>query len=574
MLGMETRMLRIGELLSDAAVFAMPAFQRPYSWDPDIAAQLYDDVSSAMIRGQRQNRRGPNTSDYFLGPIIVTRDGNTQHFQVIDGQQRLVTLTIILAILRDLLAFGALKEELHRAIIRPSHNLMHLPEVPRVQLREGDQAQLLAWVQTMGATRTLPPDDADSSVRLLEVIKRLRTDIGEPRSDYIADLASFILLNCYIVEIVAQNTDDAYVLFRSLNGRGQPLNDLELAKAELLGRTPPPGIDIAGLARNWTEAENKLGPDALTDYLKTILALLIEYPQGRELRDLVREILSDQLKAHRFQQYLSAFLGHFVRLDEGLLDFGPDSDRINRLIECLRHCPTKYWQPAALMWLAVHPDPTRAGHVHWQFFRALDALSWGLCILGKTKGQIVSRFKKIVVRIGRDRRGALTSAGSELHLTEDEQAALRKLLTNRLSAKRKFVKPLLLRLNAEMLDPQIPVYFPDKVTIEHVLPQNPTNSWLHLYPNAQRRSILTELLGNYAILTRSINSSAKNFEFIRKRSVIFNLASGQSFPLTNDLGQYETWTEEDLLDRHHRLVERASRMLLLTPIIDWQEAAE
>jgi uncharacterized protein with ParB-like and HNH nuclease domain len=50
-LSFETQMLRIGELLSDATVFDMPAFQRPFCWDEDTAAQLYDDISSAMVRG-------------------------------------------------------------------------------------------------------------------------------------------------------------------------------------------------------------------------------------------------------------------------------------------------------------------------------------------------------------------------------------------------------------------------------------------------------------------------------------------------------------------------------------------
>ena len=50
-LSFDTQMLRIGELFSDASVFIMPPFQRPYCWDDDTAVQLYEDISSAMICG-------------------------------------------------------------------------------------------------------------------------------------------------------------------------------------------------------------------------------------------------------------------------------------------------------------------------------------------------------------------------------------------------------------------------------------------------------------------------------------------------------------------------------------------
>ena len=86
-LSFETQMIRIGELFSDAAAFEMPAFQRPYRWDEDTAAQLHDDISAAMIRGRPEKSGRKNRQDCFLGPVIVTRDRTSGVFEVIDGQR-------------------------------------------------------------------------------------------------------------------------------------------------------------------------------------------------------------------------------------------------------------------------------------------------------------------------------------------------------------------------------------------------------------------------------------------------------------------------------------------------------
>lgn len=90
----------IGELFADANVFVMPPFQRPYCWGEE-ASQLYDDISSAMMRGEAVRTGRKNRQEYFLGPIIVTRGQAPGVLEVIDGQQRLATLAILLAILRD-----------------------------------------------------------------------------------------------------------------------------------------------------------------------------------------------------------------------------------------------------------------------------------------------------------------------------------------------------------------------------------------------------------------------------------------------------------------------------------------
>lgn len=199
----------------------------------------------------------------------------------------------------------------------------------------------------------------------------------------------------------------------------------------------------------------------------------------------------------------------------------------------------------------------------------------GLWVLGKNKTQILRRLKAVAAEIIAEKEQIIDRAGA-LRFTASEQAQLKKVLTDPIGWKKRFFKPLLLRLNAHMLDARIPIYFPKGVTIEHVLPRQPAANgvWREKYPNATRRKVCTELLGNYALLTHPINARAKNSDFQTKRSVMFSMTNHQSFPLTTELTNYEEWNEGELLQRHQKLVGLAFEVLGLAPAVGWQLAAE
>jgi uncharacterized protein with ParB-like and HNH nuclease domain len=202
--------------------------------------------------------------------MIVTRDRISGTFLVIDGQQRLVTLTILLAVLRDSLPQDKdFADELQPLLVRPEHRLRKFPAIPRVRLREADQDSFAEWVQKPGGTKTLPEDDEESESRscVLSAIARIEADLDNPQPSYIKELASFILNNCYVIQIIARDLDDGYVLFRSLNSRGQPLDELDLARAELLGAKSTPDIDVQQLAQSWRDAEKALDDDEFTEYV-------------------------------------------------------------------------------------------------------------------------------------------------------------------------------------------------------------------------------------------------------------------------------------------------------------------
>lgn len=87
----------IEKILSDDYVFSIPKYQRPYSWTTEQAELLFDDL---LQTSKQSNSSIDSMSPYFLGSIVLIK-GDGPEAEVVDGQQRLTTLTVLLAMLRD-----------------------------------------------------------------------------------------------------------------------------------------------------------------------------------------------------------------------------------------------------------------------------------------------------------------------------------------------------------------------------------------------------------------------------------------------------------------------------------------
>ena len=105
-------------------LFEIPVFQRPYAWTTEEVDDLLDDLLSAMQRGAEE--------PYFLGSIVLIKGDNAPS-EVVDGQQRLTTLTMLLCSLREL-SDGQLRADLDKRVRQQSDTLSGTEEVVRLRL--------------------------------------------------------------------------------------------------------------------------------------------------------------------------------------------------------------------------------------------------------------------------------------------------------------------------------------------------------------------------------------------------------------------------------------------------------
>ena len=116
----------LGKVFTSDYQLTVPSFQRAYTWQAENIEQLVNDLQDACA--------DPDTP-YFLGSLILVKDGPTQ-YQVIDGQQRLISLSIIVSVLRELEDDPDLIDSLNDLILEPGDKLRGIKAEPRLTLRE------------------------------------------------------------------------------------------------------------------------------------------------------------------------------------------------------------------------------------------------------------------------------------------------------------------------------------------------------------------------------------------------------------------------------------------------------
>ncbi len=236
--------LSIEELLSGNYAFTIPAYQRDYSWSREEAIQLVDDVAAVIEDVERDGARTP----YFLGTMLFVEEpqasqepssvpGTPRRVEVVDGQQRLITLTILLAVLRDLetdddLA-GAVDALIHRAVADGEAGC-HL------QLRSADADHFRTAIQQRGASRRTAPATAlagSLARRNIEDVRRaIRSKLQRELSVAARrELVGFVRRNARVLVVSSDDFDYAYQIFLTINDRGKRLSVEDIFRGEILG---------------------------------------------------------------------------------------------------------------------------------------------------------------------------------------------------------------------------------------------------------------------------------------------------------------------------------------------------
>jgi hypothetical protein len=203
----EAHLRTVGQIFSDAYAFEVPSYQRSYVWEQDEVQELLSDLLDAM-----DNRR---TSDggYFLGSILLIKSPNNPQAKIIDGQNRLTTLTIMLSVLRDLTTEEKKRFDRRKYIFQKPNADRGTSKRFRVLLRNRDGPFFVKHVQQPGATNTLPDLGilGGSRYRIAANVHYLREKleaVNEIRRD---KLVAFIVQHCYLV-VVALPTAKALVV--------------------------------------------------------------------------------------------------------------------------------------------------------------------------------------------------------------------------------------------------------------------------------------------------------------------------------------------------------------------------
>lgn len=253
-------------------IYDIPRYQREYTWNQRDWANLYDDITQ-------------NDAGYFLGSFIVVNGTvnskmDTIHYEVIDGQQRLTTLSLLLAALytRIMEHKDSIDDDMMLDDIRPLRNRLILKSdksitrvIPQVQNHNLEDYR---WIlkEHIGLDTVIQKPKFLGLRKMSKAFNYFYDWLGEDVEgrdgiECVRCLLDICRLVCsaVVVQITVDSHADAYTLFASLNNRGVPLSAVDLIKNMLLGKVA--GVDDGQLNyyfERWQEVLHNLGDDYKT----------------------------------------------------------------------------------------------------------------------------------------------------------------------------------------------------------------------------------------------------------------------------------------------------------------------
>lgn len=526
------------KIFSDDFVFTIPRYQRPYSWTTEQAGELLDDLLASLDGSQHPVE---DLDPYFLGSIVLIKDETAPEAEVVDGQQRLTTLTILLAALAHLVENPAERESLRGYIYEKGNAIEEIPDRPRLTLRDRDRAFFAHYVQTDGSLDdliALDPGQRTDPERNIQANAALFVDrLAEADQERLKRLSKFLLLNCYLVAVGTPDLASAYRIFSVLNERGLDLSHADILKAEIIGEIDE--ADQEAYTQRWEDAEESLGRDGFSD-LFTHVRMIYAKRKMREnlLREFRAVVLNNEPDSkHVIDEVIVPYADAYQSVLNEAFETAGDAVAINRLLHWLGHIDNADWVPPAMRMLVEHQNsPEEVMY----FLRDLDRLASSMQIRGLYVNPRIERYGRLLEAI--DRGVDLYADDSPLQLTEEEIDDTRSRLNGPIyqSGSAKYV---LLRLDDAISSGGASYDYP-LISVEHVLPQgmNPDSQWAKDFDEVDHE-LWVHRLGNLVLLTRRKNSQAQNYDFKEKKAKYFSTVGGITpFAITTQVIQADDWT--------------------------------
>ncbi len=270
MMRIDSQAKTIRQLLANTK-YKLDYYQREYSWQTTHVTELLNDLSDKFSYSYEVEHEAVDVEGYehyFLGSIIISDDSGQRY--VVDGQQRLTTLTLLLIRIYHLLEEGALKNQVDQLIYSMSFG------------KEGFNLDVPEWRGVMQALYEGSSFDESTQPKSVQNIALRYRDIEndfdiekefEMQNQALPCFVYWLLENVYLVEITAFESKDAYMIFETVNDRGLSLTPADMLRGYLLSNIEEPELRDES-SRVWDEqsqALKQLGQEMESNVIKAWL---------------------------------------------------------------------------------------------------------------------------------------------------------------------------------------------------------------------------------------------------------------------------------------------------------------
>ena len=548
---LETKTITLGELLGNGKTYMVPPYQRDYSWNEDKWEDLFFDINDL------ENSKHP----HYMGAIVLQTSNNKQ-YSIIDGQQRITTLSIfiiaIISILKDMVTNNIDKEaneervEILSRTYLGDKNPASLHRVSKLELNAVNNPFFTKYVvQILKPARAVLIKEDSANKQLLKAYeyfyKRLKEKLkgleGEKVTKYLSET---IADKIKFIQIAVEDELNAYTLFETLNARGVELTSSDLLKNylfSLVGDGTTKTGDYKVLLEEWNYINSQIGtkdfPNFLRYYINSQKPLVRHNGLYKEIKKSVNNhedvfTLIDNLK-----ELAPVYMAFKNPSDDLWGEYGNYKELKLRLNELKLF---KVSQQIPLL-LSVYKEFEDKEFI--KVLKICSIISFRYSAIGRLNPNEMERiYNKCSIKVSSKEIITAKEVFDNLkNIYVDDEAFENSFSSASIDTgrNRKLVKYILINIENQ-LDNKEYDFDESGSTIEHILPTNPENDSLW-YENfsIEEMEKLNSRLGNYILLENSINKKIGNDTFGNK---IIEYKDS-SYKIANDF-KFEEWNPEKL----------------------------
>ncbi len=550
---MEAKECKVQDILTENKKFIIPSYQRPYSWTVDNAEQLIDDIYKSSQSEE---------NEYFIGSMICINKGQNQ-YEVVDGQQRLTTLSIIVSELKKIIPIQGIKDDLQKRVL-PIDVYSDETDEPRLIVRK-KECDLYKYYIPQDSKDYKPEKPSDTELVFISNAETIRDYLLRLSVDELKLLAKYILQNVYIVFVQTDDFASSFRLFNVLNSRGLPLSNADLLKNALFESASTHNKKSEQIESAWSQIEDMVGVRRLDKFL-TLHKLSEKKDRDRVLQkgfEAFIENLQQQFDGDAIA--MSLMLVNSAKNYTKILENDFEHSSIRRKIASLSNLGVDEWIPPVM---AFMNRMARTEDFNLDDFSQFITAFEKVYMHGWLKKQIKSQREMVcysaLVAINNDM--SFDSVINQINQHADNSgfiAALDEDLYEPRPNQVNLIKAILLRLDMEQQDESVIKTYTGRITIEHILPQALVNEyWINRF-QPQEHVYWLHKIGNLTLISGSKNSEAQHYDFIKKKSIYEKLNSKSSFDLTKDVCNSSEWGLAELKMRHEKMKTQLKKLWLV-----------
>lgn len=562
-------------LLSKHSSLFVPSFQRPYNWTEVQIQEFFEDVFKPIDWSIGTPPSLNDVESHYMGAVVLCK--NDDGYMILDGQQRLTTITLVLSYIkasiinkssgssnsRSMQSARDIELKISKQTDGVSDELM-----PIIRPQEDDNRIFTEIFKSEHLHIPLEDDSLSISSTQKKITKQLRkramfkaylnikkfvdtyitksaTAGGIDEIKALVFAANRLLRSLSFVVIQAHNESAAFRLFETLNDRGLDLSAADLIKNNLF-IIANNGQERELVKQKWEQVSNLIGSD-LVSFLRTFWLMKHDFVRKDGLFDSYKSVL---MRKRNEPNFLANFLDdliesaeHFIEITQPQSDSGIKDDVI-----MLNDLGAKTCRPLLLV-INIHKP-----QLFKEVSKIIESLTVRWMIVGKVFNVLETAYARIAVRIsesikdGKDDDYILTTIKSELSKLDvpDDQTFCLMFKKYDVTSTSRAIRHILCCINVSLSNSNELIADSSSVHIEHIFPQQPSTEALsHSEITQEESEDFSSKIGNITLLDAKINMSLKNKAFPDK----LNAEKGymhSRLAINDEIKRKTSWKKADI----------------------------